>query len=212
MKYIKLLSLLFITTIGCLFASCEETAEVEEYANWEERNTALLKSVALLAEQNADGKWLKIRSHKLNETDREGNPVVWDVDDYIYCHIETEGTGTIRPLLSDSVLVNYRGRLMPTDLEVEDIAAVIAQGSTPQGKVFEESYKGELNPTFNRPKPFAVKGVITGWSTALMHMTKGDHWRIYIPYTLGYGDTDKGNIPASSTLIFDINLVDIIGK
>ena len=194
---------------GLLFTSCEETAEVDEYAHWEERNAAFIQAVAQLAEQNADGKWLKIRSHKLNDTDREGNPVVWDVDDYIYCHIEKEGTGTVCPLLSDSISANYRGRLIPTDLEIEDFVAAIAQGIIPQGEVFDESYKGELNPALNIPKDFSVKGVITGWTTALIHMKEGDHWRVYIPYTLGYEDTDKGNIPAYSTLIFDINLVDV---
>ena len=212
MKYLKLISLLCITTFGCLFTSCEETAEVDEYAHWEERNDAFIQAVAQLAEQNADGQWLKLLSHKLNDTDREGNTVVWDADDYIYCHIEKEGTGTVRPLISDSVKVNYRGRLMPTDLELEDITKAIAQGTTLQGKVFDESYKGELNPLLNKPQHFSVKGVITGWTTALVHMNEGDHWRVYIPSSLGYEDTDKGNIPAYSALIFDINLVDVIGK
>jgi FKBP-type peptidyl-prolyl cis-trans isomerase FklB len=37
--------------------------------------------------------------------------------------------------------------------------------------------------------------------------TNGDIWRIYIPYTLGYGTSNSSTIPAYSTLIFDVNLV-----
>ena len=196
MKYIKLLSLLFITTISCLFASCEETAEVEEYANWEERNIAFIDSIAQVANANADGKWMRILSYKLNDTDKEGNSVEWDTDDYIYCHMEAEGTGTQHPLFTDTVKVNYRGRLIPSL-------------SYPQGKVFDESYKGTFDPTINKPATFIVSSVIAGWGTALTHMTEGDNWRVYIPATLGYGSKEQTSIPAYSTLIFDINLAKI---
>ena len=114
MKYIKLISLLFITTLGSLFASCEETAEVDEYANWEERNIEFIDSIAKVAQTNADGNWLRVLSFKLTDKDMEGNVVEHDVDDYVYCHIETKGTGTVHPLFTDTVSVNYRGRLIPT--------------------------------------------------------------------------------------------------
>ena len=177
----------------CL-TSCEETAEIDEYANWKERNVEYIDSIANIAEANADGKWLKILSFKLNETDINGNPAEYDNDDYIYCHIEEYGTGSTHPLFTDTVLVNYRGRLIPTL-------------SYPEGKVFDQSYKGELNPATNVPTKFSVGGVIVGWSTALQHMTKGDIWRVYIPAKLGYGEKKQTDIPANSALIFDMNLV-----
>ena len=176
------------------FTSCEETAEIDEYANWKERNVEYIDSIAKIAEANADGRWLKILSFKLNETDINGNPAEYDNDDYIYCHIEKYGTGSTHPLFTDTVLVNYRGRLIPTL-------------SYPEGKVFDQSYKGELNPATNVPTKFSVGGVIVGWSTALQHMTKGDIWRVYIPAKLGYDSSKQTDIPAYSTLIFDMNLV-----
>ena len=198
----KILHSVFATTlplgmaIGSLcLTSCEETAEVDEYANWKERNTEFIDSIARVAEADADGKWLKILSFKLNETDINGEPVVYDNEDYIYCRIIEEGTGTEHPLFTDTVQVNYRGRLIPTL-------------SYPEGKVFDQSYKGELNPATNKPAKFNVGGVIVGWSTALQHMTKGDRWIVYIPAELGYGSRKQTDIPAYSTLIFDINLVD----
>ena len=55
---------------------------------------------------------------------------------------------------------------------------------------------------------FAVGSVVDGFSTALQHMRKGDKWRVYIPYELGYGTSDASTIPGYSTLIFDITMVD----
>ena len=185
---------MFAGILSCLFASCEETAEINEYANWKERNVAYIDSIAEVAKANADGQWLRILSFKLNETDVNGEVVDYDVDDYIYCHVETASTDTVHPLFSDTVAVNYRGRLIPTL-------------SYPEGKVFDQSYKGTLNPAINVPTKFSVGGVIVGWSTALQHMSRGDIWRVYIPASLGYGSSAQTDIPAYSTLIFDMNLV-----
>ena len=193
MKYLKIVSLLFVCTLGSLFASCEETAEVNEYANWQERNEAFIDSIAKVANDNADGKWMRILALGLDSIDITGNLVEHDTEDYIYCHIEKVGEGAEHPL--SIVSVNYRGRLIPTE-------------SHPQGKVFDESYKGTLNPATNKPVEFSVDDVIEGWHTALVHMVKGDIWRVYIPASLGYGSSNKTDIPAYSTLIFDINLVD----
>ena len=194
MKYLKLISLLFVTMLGGLFASCEETTEVDEYANWQERNEAFIDSIARVAEANTDGKWKRILSFKLDSIDTQGNPIEHDVEDYIYCHIEQNGEGSEHPLYTDFVSVNYRGRLIPTI-------------SQPKGLVFDESYRGEFNPLFNTPRSFYVDELIVGWSTALMNMEEGDRWHIYIPANLGYRSQKKKDIPAYSTLIFDLNLV-----
>ena len=192
MKYLKLISLLFIVTLGSLFASCEETAVVDEYANWQERNILYIDSIAKVAKSNSD-KWLRILSYKLDSIDINGNYVEHNVEDYVYCYVEKKSEDNGHPL--STATVNYRGRLIPTD-------------SHPVGKVFDESYTGTLNPATNAPVEFSLNDVIEGWSTALMHMGKGDIWRVYIPANLGYGNSNKTDTPAYSTLIFDINLVD----
>jgi FKBP-type peptidyl-prolyl cis-trans isomerase FklB len=54
-----------------------------------------------------------------------------------------------------------------------------------------------------------VKGVVDGFATALMKMTHiGDHWMVYMPYTLGYGSSQSSSstIPAYSMLKFEIVL------
>ena len=179
--------------LGSLFVSCEETPEVDEYANWKERNEAYIHTIAQTAETNADGKWMKILSFKLDSIDHNGTPVKHDVEDYVYCHIEAQSDGTTHPLYTDLVSVNYRGRLMPTN-------------DNAPGKMFDESYKGTFSPALNVPRNFSMGDLIVGWSTALMHMTKGDAWRVYIPAALGYGAKEKGDIPAHSVLVFDIHL------
>ena len=195
MKYLKLISLLFVAMLGSLFVSCEETAEVDEYANWQERNEEFIAAIAQEAKNNADGKWERILAFNLNAVDTQGNPVEHGVDDYIYCHKVDEREGTENPKYTDFVSVNYRGRLIPTE-------------SQPKGMIFDESYKGTFNPAHNTPRHFFVNELIEGWSTALMQMSKGDNWIIYIPSTLGYGAQKKSDIPAYSTLIFDLNLED----
>ena len=194
MKFFKLISLLFITSFGILFTSCEETAEVDEYANWEERNTEYINAIAKEAENN--DKWQKILSFKLNEKDIYGEDYPHGNDCYIYCYKKESGTGIKHPLTT--VAVNYRGRLIPTE-------------SYPEGLIFDESYKGELEgENTHKPIELSLSQIIVGWQTALLNMTEGDVWRVYIPAKLGYGSTEQTNIPAHSTLIFDINLVKVI--
>ena len=78
-----------------------------------------------------------------------------------------------------------------------DTVAVNYRGQLINGTVFDQSYQGELDP----------------WSTALMKgfggMKAGDQWKLYIPYPLAYGKDGTEGIPGYSTLIFDVNLVDI---
>ncbi|MBR6803972.1 MAG: FKBP-type peptidyl-prolyl cis-trans isomerase, partial [Paludibacteraceae bacterium] len=71
--------------------------------------------------------------------------------------------------------------------------------------VFDSSYRrGE-------PAVFGVNQVIAGWVEALQLMSVGSKWRLYIPYRLGYGEHGAGSsIPPYSTLIFDVELLDIV--
>jgi len=48
--------------------------------------------------------------------------------------------------------------------------------------------------------------VVSGLATALQKMHIGDRWLVYIPYNLGYGESDSGSVPAYPTLIFDVTL------
>lgn len=185
MKEFKTLLLLFIGILS--FTSCDETKEPGEYDNWQERNVSYIDSIATVARANADSTWAVFLATGL-DTEKQ-----WGNEYYIYCQKLNDVEGT-HPLYTDTVLVNYSGRLIPTK-------------SYPNGFVFDSSYDGEFDPLFDVPVKFPLAGTIAGFSTALQQMSAGSRWLVYIPYTLGYGSTATSGVPAFSTLIFDINLV-----
>ena len=58
---------------------------------------------------------------------------------------------------------------------------------------------------------FPVTGVIAGWTEALQLMKVGDKWQLFIPSDLAYGEAGAGGvIPPHATLIFDIELLDVV--
>ncbi|QIZ48685.1 FKBP-type peptidyl-prolyl cis-trans isomerase [Dickeya zeae] len=97
--------------------------------------------------------------------------------------VEKEGTGAA-PKDSDTVVVNYKGTLV-------------------DGTEFDNSYKrGE-------PLSFRLDGVIPGWTEGLKHVKKGGKIKLVIPPALAYGEAGVPGIPANSTLVFDVELLDI---
>lgn len=191
------MALLLTAASALLLTSCKETEEEEEYSNWQERNEAYIDSIAQVCNANADGRWVKYLSFKLNEKDANGNVIDWGNENYVYCHREVTGTGTLSPVFTDTVSCNYRGHLIPSL-------------SYPNGYVFDQSYKGKaIDPEVNVPTSFDVGEVIVGWSTVLQYMHVGDTWTLHIPYTLGYGTSSQNSIPAYSALVFEVNLAEI---
>ena len=58
---------------------------------------------------------------------------------------------------------------------------------------------------------FGVNQVIPGWVEALQLMPVGSKWRLFIPSNLAYGEHGAGEmIEPNSTLIFDVELLDIV--
>lgn len=193
-----LMGLLF--SVSLAVTSCEETdGVVDPYFNWQERNELYIDSIARVANANLGnevGQWKAVHTYKFNPPINDLNP---DVNDYVYCRILEKGTGTVKPLYSDSVAAHYRGQLIP-----------LYDG---QKVVFDQSFQGELKEDLAVPVTFGlwegVGGVIEGWSSALPQMVEGDRWEVHIPYQLGYGIYGRNEIPGYSALVFDIQLVKI---
>ena len=78
-------------------------------------------------------------------------------------------------------------------------------GTLIDGSVFDSSYDR------GQPAEFPVGGVIKGWTEALQIMPVGSKWRLYVPHNLAYGEQGAGGaIAPYSTLVFDIELLDVI--
>jgi FKBP-type peptidyl-prolyl cis-trans isomerase FklB len=101
--------------------------------------------------------------------------------------IVKEGTGP-RPSVNDTVKCHYHGTLI-------------------DGTVFDSSVDR------GQPAEFPVSGVIKGWVEALPLMPVGSKWKLFIPSDLAYGDQQAGpTIGPGSTLIFDVELLEIVNK
>lgn len=112
---------------------------------------------------------------------REG---VVQLDSGLQYEVLSEGNGA-KPGPEDTVRTHYHGTLI-------------------DGTVFDSSYQR------GQPIEFAVNGVIPGWTEALQLMPVGSKWRLHVPSELAYGEQAIGSIPAGSTLIFDVELLDIL--
>ncbi|MBA7527883.1 Outer membrane protein MIP [subsurface metagenome] len=99
--------------------------------------------------------------------------------------IIVEGTGR-SPADPDTVICHYKGSLT-------------------NGETFDSSYdRGE-------PAKFPLRGVIRGWTEGLQLMKEGGKYELYVPHILGYGPrATRSGIPPYSTLIFEIELLEVI--
>ena len=90
-----------------------------------------------------------------------------------------------KPTATDQVTVHYHGTFI-------------------DGSVFDSSVeRGE-------PATFGLNQVISGWTEGLQHMPVGSKFKFYIPYNLAYGENGRSSIPGYSTLIFEVELLDIV--
>ncbi|MCQ2112089.1 MAG: FKBP-type peptidyl-prolyl cis-trans isomerase [Bacteroidaceae bacterium] len=188
------IALLIVTMM--MQISCKESDVVDEYDNWHSRNQNYIDSIARVAKANADGSWIILKSFTLGDST---NLYVNQPNFFVYAKQLKKGEGTYSPLYNDSVRVHYSGRLIPTS-------------EHPLGFNFDKSYStSTLNERTDVPALLGVNQNIIGFATALMHMHEGDRWMVYIPYYLGYGSEKipTTNIPAYSTLIFDVQLARI---
>lgn len=78
------------------------------------------------------------------------------------------------------------------------------QGTLIDGTEFDSSYKR------NAPATFGLNQVIKGWTEGLQLMAEGAKYKLYIPADLAYGPQGRPGIPANSTLIFDVELLEIL--
>ncbi|ANF17322.1 hypothetical protein XW81_02450 [Buchnera aphidicola (Schlechtendalia chinensis)] len=97
--------------------------------------------------------------------------------------IKREGKG-LSPNKNDIVTVNYIGTLT-------------------NGQEFDNSYKR------GKPLSFPLNSVILGWQEGLKYIKEGGRIELIIPPSLAYGTKGVSGIPGNSTLIFDVELINV---
>ena len=132
----------------------------------------------------------KIKEQKLSEAgkawlrENAKKPGVVSLPSGLQYKVITEGKGA-KPRADQEVTVKYEGHLI-------------------DGTEFDSSYK--RNPQTTKLR---CDQVIKGWTEALTLMPVGSKWEVYVPQELGYGSRAAGKIPAYSTLIFTVELIEI---
>ncbi len=100
-------------------------------------------------------------------------------------YIETAaGTGAA-PVATDKVKVHYRGTLI-------------------DGTEFDSSISR------GQPAEFPLSGVIKCWTEGLQKMKVGGKGKLVCPSDLAYGDRGRPSIPPGATLVFDVELLEIV--
>ena len=98
----------------------------------------------------------------------------------------TPGKGKT-PTAADSVKVHYRGTLI-------------------DGTEFDSSIKR------GQPVDFALANVIPCWTEGLQLMKVGGKAKLVCPSDIAYRDQGQGNIPPGATLVFEVELLDVVAK
>ena len=115
--------------------------------------------------------------------DNKGKEGVQTTDSGLQYKVLTMGDGA-KPAATDTVKVHYSGKLL-------------------DGTEFDSSYAR------NEPISFALNRVIAGWTEGVQLMPVGSKFVFYIAPELGYGEGGGGPIPPNSTLVFEVELLDI---
>lgn len=119
------------------------------------------------------------------EKNKKAKGVVTTKSGLQYKIIKAAAKNAVKPKATDTVKVHYTGTLI-------------------DGTEFDSSVKR------GTAAQFPVNGVIKGWTEALQLMGKGAKWQLFIPAELAYGERGAGSVEPNSTLIFDVELLDVI--
>lgn len=166
-----------------LFSACDKTETVED--RWKIENEAQFNTIAYNPEYT-----------KLNSITGNG---------FIMYKVLKTGTGDRSPYFNEQVKVLYTGWYK--NIWTKPDTFTDEKGNFITNKIiFDTTSKNNITRTF------AVNGVVEGFRTALQHMKEGDRWEVWMPWKLGYDAMGKGTIKGYSTLVFEIELVEIVNK
>ena len=134
-----------------------------------------------MAKQDAEANVAAGATYLAQNAEKEGVTVT---ESGLQYEVMVEGTGA-KPAATDIVKVHYKGTLI-------------------DGTEFDSSYsRGE-------PAEFPLNRVIPGWTEGVQLMSEGSKFKFVIPSELAYGERATGSITPNSTLIFEVELLEIL--
>ncbi len=156
---------------------------VEVIATLQEFDKALQEKAAQVAEQEKSAAVEKGQEYR--DTFAKEKGVVKTKSGLLYKVVEAGQGDVVKE--TDTVVVHYKGTLI-------------------DGTEFDSSYKRD------KPATFPLNSVISGWTEGLQQIKKGGKIKLVVPPELAYGEQQIGTIPGSSTLVFDVELLDVNPK
>lgn len=136
-----------------------------------------------LARRNAQGEKLAAQSKEYLEKAAKEKGAVKTASGMVYKPLK-EGSGA-SPKATDKVKVHYRGTLV-------------------DGKEFDSSYAA------GKPAEFQLSNVIKCWTEGVQMMKPGGKAQLVCPPETAYGERGSGIIPANATLIFEVELLEVV--
>jgi FKBP-type peptidyl-prolyl cis-trans isomerase len=174
--------MIFLNALKKTHAGDSTLITIEDMKNIVRKYDKELRESKVL-EEKQKAEFNRIEGERFRDEYKNNSNSVIELESGLMYNVLNEGFGDI-PTDKDRVVVHYTGKLI-------------------NGTVFDSSVdRGE-------PSEFMVGAVIKGWQEALQLMNVGSKWELVIPSSLAYGDRGTGNIPANSTLIFEVELLGI---
>lgn len=172
--------------LSALFATLKEDSTLISRAQAEEVFRNGMQAIQLKKQKEEAEKLANTPEAKKNKADGEAflakkakEAGVQKTASGLLYKVIKEGKGE-KPVENDKVTVSYKGTLI-------------------DGTQFDASEK----------VPMSVGQLVPGFNEALMLMTPGSKYEVYIPADLAYGTNPNPRIPVNSTLIFEIELLSV---
>ena len=157
-------------------------------------------SVDYMSAQNTlQGLTMAISNIEAQKAEEESMKTVEEGIAFLEENGKKEGVTTTESGLQYEVITKGDGP-MPDETST---VSVFYEGTLLDGTVFDSSY--DTGDTVS----FPLNGVIPGWTEGLQLMPVGSTYKFYIPSNLAYGSRGTGPIPANSTLIFKVELLEV---